>query len=716
MPETRDMKASRSRTFRADPGPQNEDGSIPISFSSETDQVERWFGIEILSHAPGAMDLSRAKDGLPFLADHGRCLLGRMKNVRCEGGKGRGDVDFSSSPEAQQYRQDMLDGIRPDVSVGYDPQEHSVERGVAHAPDRVTVTRWTPYEASSVMVPADTSVGVGRAKEEDGDKEKGEYGAKDEAGYADPGYQSDSKPRYPLKKDGKLDPERIKAAWNYIHKQKNADEYSAKELKEIEDKIIAAWKEAIDPEGPPSAQTKDERSTATAGQVAPAPNPPAAPAGTTREEGLAMTPEEIAAASKAAEEQRSKSVQDAMACREVAHRLGLTDLADGMLREGKPVQTVYDALLARATSAPLPTALVVDLSGKEARQYSYARAILNSACAKDGTGKWDGLEREVHDAIAQKLPDGYKARGGVFVPMQTRTGLDSGTATAGAELKYTVYGGELIDLLRNQAFVARMGARIMNGLQGPVSFPRQASAGTAAWVGENPGSDSNLTALALDTVTLAPKSLMSASAYSRQLLQQAVVDVENLVRADLAAILGLAWDLAALHGPGSTAPTGIYGQANVNFIAMGGKPTFALLQNMITAVANSNALRGSLGFLTNPSVAGLLAQTLVAQAAGSKMIWEGPYDGGMVNGYKASATKQVSGVMSGSNATGGAEQGIIFGNWEEVLIGNWGALELLTDPYVLALQGMIRVLGFQMVDIEIRHAGSFCKSTGATLT
>ena len=705
MPETRDMKASRQRMFRAEAGPANEDGSIPISFSSETDQVERWFGVEILSHAPGAMDMSRAKDGLPFLADHGRCLLGRMKNVRVEGGKGRGDVYFSSSAEAQQYRQDMLDGIRPDVSVGYDPQEETCERGVGNAPDRYTVTRWTPYEASSVMVPADTSVGVGRAKEE------GDYGTEDEASYADPGYQSDKKPRYPLKTNGEYDAEKIKAAWSYIHQQKNADEYSGKELSEIEGKIIAAWKAKIDPDGPPDAE---RNFTATEGHVAQAPNPPAAPAGTTEE--VRMTPEPVAAQQTATPEQiRAKVQQDLVSCRDLASRLGLADIADGMLREGKTTDEVFKSLFERATNGPLPTARVVDLSNNEARQYSYVKAIRGSLMAKEGI-KWDGLEREVSDAISAKLPSGYEVRGGVFVPMATRSGLDSGTATAGAELKYTTYGGELIELLRNQCFVVKNGARMLNGLQGPVSFPRQAAAGTAVWVGENPGSDVAPSAAALSSVTLAPKSLMSQTPYSRQLLQQAVIDVENFVRSDLAETMARAWDLAALHGNGGNGPTGIYNQANVNVLPMGGVPSFGLLQNMITAVANSNALQGSLAWMTNPSIAGKLAQTLVAQAAGSKMIWDGPYDEGMVNGYRARATKQVAGTMSGLANTGGSEQGIVFGNWNEILIGNWGAMELLTDPYTLAGQAMVRVVAFQMVDVEVRHPGSFCVSTGATLS
>lgn len=88
------------------------------------------------------------------------------------------------------------------------------------------------------------------------DKPEGDYGSKTDAGYADPGLQADKKPRYPLKENGEWSEERIRAAWNYINKEKNAAQYSAEDLQTIKDRIIAAWKEHIDSEGPPSASEK----------------------------------------------------------------------------------------------------------------------------------------------------------------------------------------------------------------------------------------------------------------------------------------------------------------------------------------------------------------------------------------------------------------------------------------------------------------------------
>ncbi len=74
-------------------------------------------------------------------------------------------------------------------------------------------------------------------------KPKGEYGSEDDAGYADPGYQEDKRPRYPMKRDGELDKERVKAAWGFINHEDNAKLYSDEDLAKVKDTIRAAAKE-----------------------------------------------------------------------------------------------------------------------------------------------------------------------------------------------------------------------------------------------------------------------------------------------------------------------------------------------------------------------------------------------------------------------------------------------------------------------------------------
>jgi hypothetical protein len=92
---------------------------------------------------------------------------------------------------------------------------------------------------------------------------KGDYGPHSQARYADPGYQKDKKPRYPLAVGGKLNEERIRAAWDYIHKAANQEPYTSAQVDEIKQNIVSAWKEAIDPAGPPGAAEAKNNSTTT---------------------------------------------------------------------------------------------------------------------------------------------------------------------------------------------------------------------------------------------------------------------------------------------------------------------------------------------------------------------------------------------------------------------------------------------------------------------
>ena len=80
----------------------------------------------------------------------------------------------------------------------------------------------------------------------------GDHGTDAEAAYADPGYQADGKARYPLKEHGEWSAARIRSAWAYIHDPDNQRPYSADEVARIKARIIAAWREHIDPQGMPS--------------------------------------------------------------------------------------------------------------------------------------------------------------------------------------------------------------------------------------------------------------------------------------------------------------------------------------------------------------------------------------------------------------------------------------------------------------------------------
>jgi len=192
-----------------------------------------------------------------------------------------------------------------------------------------------------------------------------------------------------------------------------------------------------------------------------------------------------------------------------------------------------------------------------------------------------------------------------------------------------------------------------------------------------------------------------------------------MVRDEIAIGHALAIDNIAIHGIGAAGiPMGIYYAADVNAQAMGSAvPTFPLLVAMETAVAVDNAAIGALGWVTTPQMAGVFRTTPQhATYPAANWMWEGNMLEGSIAGYRAMASNQISATMSGSAETGGAEQGIIFGNWNDLIIGMFSGLEIIVDPYTDAGKAMVKLTSFQMADVLTRHGQSFAKSTAATLS
>jgi HK97 family phage major capsid protein len=628
MSETRKIKTGtlhRSASF--DRAAINEESrTVDLAFSSE-EPYGRWFGTEILDHDKKSIRLGRLKNGGPLLLDHdARSHVGVIERVDIGPDRvGRAVVRFGRSAAAEEAFNDVKDGIRQHVSVGYRVHKMRLEEEGEDGADSVyRVTDWEPLEVSIVAVPADATVGIGRADE------------------------------------------------------------SADFETEIEGEAIPAQPAAAPPDLSIRSNTMN---TATDSAVLEA---------------------QFRADAQKAERARTN---DIAALGEAHAKRGGDKLAMQFIRDGKSVDEFRAALLDLAAAAPQTD--VIDLSAKEVKQYSYVRALAAALARAEGQNV-SGFEVDISQEIERGMPANTKRNGGIFVPLQLqRTAIAEAlynTSGKGASTVFT-QAGEFIDMLRNASVSVGLGARVMSGLTGPVSFPSQTAGATAYWMPENDGTDVTASNATLSNVSLSPKTLQGTTAFSRQLMAQSSMDVEAFIRGDLAAAHALAWDVAVMHGTGSNnQPTGIYTAGSVNAVAMGGVPTFGKLVDMVTEVLKDNALNGSLAFATTPGMAGKLAQTVVAASTDTRMIWSGALDNGNLAGYKAIASNQVSAVLGG-----GSEHGLIFGNWSEAMIGMWGALELVVDPYSKKKQGMIEVTSFQLCDVALRHVGSFCKATGATI-
>lgn len=133
-----------------------------IAVSSES-PVGRSFGDEILDHAEGSIDLNFLRSGrAPLLLDHDpEKQIGVIESVSLDGDRVlRAKVRFGRSALAEEVFQDVVDGIRGNISVGYRVHKMEKDNTVKNA---YRVKSWSPMEVSVVSIPADQSVGVGRS-------------------------------------------------------------------------------------------------------------------------------------------------------------------------------------------------------------------------------------------------------------------------------------------------------------------------------------------------------------------------------------------------------------------------------------------------------------------------------------------------------------------------------------------------------------------------
>lgn len=423
----------------------------------------------------------------------------------------------------------------------------------------------------------------------------------------------------------------------------------------------------------------------------------------------------------------------------IEHEHVVRMVSEGMSVE-KASRTILEEVAKRAakplTQPSAEGADRIDLTEREQKEYNIARGIMaavkNVEAGETFGGKRENTFELEISAEIEKRHTG-EAHGGLFVPwsirhawtpelqkkygplLKTRAGLSSNVSGEGQELKYTE-PGEFILFLYNSMRVKELGARTIAGLRDNVSYPKQTGRATGSWVGENPGSDVADSALALGTIGSQPHTYQSSSSYSRQLLAQAVIDVDTLVREDLAIDLALAIDTAAISGSGSSnQPTGILNTSGVQSYVVegdsgnGGAPVWDDIVKMQALLESVNADQlGKGGWLTTPGCKSKLKRTARLGNTIGLPIWA---DDDTVDGKASRATNQVS--SSGTKGTSGATLStLIYGVFETMIIGMWGSgFEMVVDPYRLKKQGMIELTTFMLTDITLKYPVAFAVAT-----
>ena len=574
------------------------DKRVTLSFSSD-EPYERYWGIEILDHAPGSVDMSRLSRDAPLLFNHDRDeVIGVVERAWIEGNKGYAQVRFGNSAKAQEVYKDVEDGILKNVSVGYQIQE-MVKEGEKNGVDVYRVTRWQPMEISIVSIPADTTVGVGREYEE----------------------------REITIKEGEKMPKEQKA-----------------EVKKEETKAVETPK--VD----------------------------------------------VKAAQEEARKLERERVKEIMA---IGDKFGKKELAQKAVESGMGLDEFRAKILEEIGQIkPIDAkAGFIGMNEKEVKEYSLLRALRALANPHDKRAQ-DAAKHEFEVSAEAQKRSGLEAQG-ILVPLDVlaRDLTVTGAGSTGANVVATdLLASQFIELLRNKSAIIDL-ATHLTGLRGNVAIPRQTGATTVYEVGETEAiTDSDIT---LDQVTMSPKRLGATSAYSKQLLAQESVDVENLIKNDILTQIALKIDAIGINKLLNETGVGL-----VEIGTDGGAPQWEHFVALESAITTANADVERMQYVINAKTQGYCKTATKVSGYPAYII-----ENNQINGYGYKVSNQVP-----SNLTKGAGtnlSAILFGNYTDLLVGFWGGIDIVVDPYTRKKEGMIEITADQFYDMAVRHPQSF---------
>jgi len=624
--------------------------AFEASLSSEF-PVERDFGIEVLDHSTDAVDLSRARDGLPLLFNHDlRQLIGRVDGIYISDRRLRGRMRFFDTAAGRDARSAVESGHR-EVSISYEILRTRSE------PDKtIRVLRWRPYEASVVSVPADANVGIGRTASQRKEANMNQNDSNDNGTHGD----DDQAPT--------LSRSQRRAATALVAQaQQGADERVEGERTRI--KAITNMGRMMKLPAEMTARAIDDD----------------------------LTVDEFAQVVLAHQASASR-IQSFVV---PASSFGDSDGPSVQQREWQELQSGFS--LSRAIQAQIDPSTYLRGAGRESevsRELSRHTPLATSGTLVPYAALFGGLMRsEAH-----------------------KRALSVGTSTlGGATVQTTIDPSLFADALRSRTVCVGLGARVLTGLRDTTVIPRKTSATTGTWVTEAGSvvtTDPNF-----DQVTLSPKRFGAFTDVSRQLLVQSVLAMEQVIQQDLSQTILVELDRVAMLGTGaSNQPRGIVNTSGIGSVVGGTNGAQIAWSHVLdlertVAAANAQVNLAASGYAINAQSRGWMKRTLKVTGVGTPLIMGDDQVDEMgltrLNGYRTG----VSSLLP-STGTKGTSSGVcstlIFGDWSQLFIGLFGdGVELIVDPYTLAVSGQVRITSNLFGDIGVRYAASFAAMTDA---
>lgn len=287
--------------------------------------------------------------------------------------------------------------------------------------------------------------------------------------------------------------------------------------------------------------------------------------------------------------------------------------------------------------------------------------------------------------IAEMRKAGQSYSGQIVLPIEERADIQATVATKGQENVAEDKLG-ILEPLRANLVLAKAGATYMTGLVGNVSIPVY-SGSNVGWAGEVATASDG--AGTFTEVNLEPKRLTAYIDVSKQFLIQDSNSAEEMLKRDIVAAISEKLEATILGNVAGDAskPAGLFNGVSADEAAI----KFADVVAMETALESKN-VKGNIMFLVSPSAKGIL-KSQENTVGYPKYIMED----NEINGYPVLCSSAVT------------DKGIVMGNFSDLVIGQWGGIDLTVDPYTQAANGKVRLVINAYFDAKVRRADAFAK-------
>ena len=280
---------------------------------------------------------------------------------------------------------------------------------------------------------------------------------------------------------------------------------------------------------------------------------------------------------------------------------------------------------------------------------------------------------------------GQNYSGQIVLPIEERANIQATVATAGQENIAEDKLG-ILEPLRANLVLVQAGASYMTGLIGNVSIPVY-SGSNVGWAGEVAAAADG--AGTFSEVNLEPKRLTAYIDVSKQFLIQDSNSAEEMLKRDIVNAISNKLEATILgkEAGSTTQPAGLLNGVTADTAAV----TYADIVGMEEDLEEKN-VRGNITFIVSPSAKADLKTTEKSAGTAQYLM-----EGNEINGYPVLCTSAV------------ADKGVIMANWSDLVIGQWGGIDLTVDPYTQAANGKVRLVINAYFDAKPRRAEAFVK-------